>query len=534
MLPLVRLCRRRCRLIGCCLILAAVAASWARPIAVFAQAAHDLELPPFAEPGLNDPAGIRPVAFASAFGTRPLATRQPGPVRWARFAGPARPAAESPPSEPLPAPSSTASPAEPLPLPARVKNYLLSEPAPCDSCAPSVLPGMFGQAFGYPPGVYGAGPGYPAIPGLGKTVLLPSPGPRSALGPHRPDVLLVNGVVRTYYLNDQRIEWSGAEETFGAQAALRPQYLYQGDEWTAQVNSEFFLNQPSDRNLRRDQAPQMASYLADFQTPIFQIFELNARFTWRKLAITLGKAPTPFGRYYFPILSNARFDAPFIRTEAIGFQETGLFLHYQPGLLVLDAALTNGGQDRDTNSSKALVARAGLQGENWAIGTSIKWQDGVGSETIKEYDNHAGVDAMLRFGNFILSSEAIYDQYGFRHAYDPNNIYWGRSLYYRDTYNANLNAYALPPITGVGYYVDLGWRRGRWTADFNYGDFFPQQIGNPYHDAPNRRGIFKLIATLTPRIQAFGMVLLENQRPVEAWRQNQKPELLYFGFQLFL
>jgi len=437
-------------------------------------------------------------------------------------------------SELMPAPSSgTPSPAEELPFRSVVKNYVLSEPVPADTRPPDIFPGMFGQAFGYPAEIYGAGPGHPPIPGLGRTILLPSPGPRTKYGPHRPDVLLLNGVVRTYYLDDQRVQWSGAEESFGAEAALRPQYLYQGDEWTGQFNSEFFLNQPLDRNLRQDQAPQMMSYVANFQTPTFQIFELNTRLTWRKLAITFGKAPTPFGRYYFPILSNSRFDAPFIRTEAIGFQETGLFLHYQPGLLVLDTAITNGGQDRDTNSSKAVVARVGLQGENWAVGTSVKWQDGVGSETIKEYDNHAGFDGMVRFGNFILSGEAIYDQYGFRHPYDPNDIYWGRSLYYRDTYIPS-NTTTLPPITGVGYYVDLGWRRGRWTADFNYGDYFPQQIGNPYQDAPNHRGIFKLIATLTPRVQAFGMVLLENHRPVEAWRQYQSPQALYFGFQFFL
>jgi len=43
---------------------------------------------------------------------------------------------------------------------------------------------------------------------------------------------------------------------------------------------------------------------------------------------------TPFGRTYFPLYSNSRIDAPFIRTEAIGWRQTGVLLHYKHGLLV--------------------------------------------------------------------------------------------------------------------------------------------------------------------------------------------------------
>ena len=69
---------------------------------------------------------------------------------------------------------------------------------------------------------------------------------------------------------------------------------------------------------------------------------------------------TPFGRFYYPLYRNNFDDSPFIRSEAILFRETGLLGQWDPEGWVFTAALTNGGFEQDTNSSKALVARAGI------------------------------------------------------------------------------------------------------------------------------------------------------------------------------
>src|SRR5205085_7266157 len=124
------------------------------------------------------------------------------------------------------------------------------------------------------------------------------------------------------------------------------------------------------------------------------------------------------------------------RYEAILLRETGLLVQWDSSNGVIQATVTNGSVERETNSSKALVARIGIDQPSYTLGTSVKWQDGNGSETQKAFNNHAGVDAMLRFGSWTLSSEAIYDQYGLRKPGTPlNDITWGRSLYYRDLNN---------------------------------------------------------------------------------------------------
>jgi hypothetical protein len=176
------------------------------------------------------------------------------------------------------------------------------------------------------------------------------------------------------------------------------------------------------------------------------------------------------------------------------------------GLFVGDVAITNGCENLDSNSSKAVVARTGLQQDNWAVGISAKSQDGIGSEQQKEFKNHYGCDAMIRSGRFQLSAEFIYDEYGFRHpVFDPLDMFWQKSIYYRD-----LNARDRVPLTGVGYYVNLGYHGERWDVNLNYGDYFPVPMGNPQHDEPNHRGIVKCMYHHTQHLGAYGCVLVEN------------------------
>jgi hypothetical protein len=217
--------------------------------------------------------------------------------------------------------------------------------------------------------------------------------------------------------------------------------------------------------------------------------------------------PTPFGRTYFPLYKNDRSDAPFLRSESILWRETGVLLQWDPGNWVFTAAATNGGFDRDANSSKALVARAGYETPWLAIGGSIKTQDGIGSEGQKVFNDHLGIDAMLRHGPWVLSGEVIYDEYGLRRPLNPLNITWGRSLYYRDQTRP-----AGGPITGLGYYANLGYTGPRLTAMLNFGEFFPTSIGDPRHDVSTWRAIGKLVWH-HGYTDTYVMVLWENDVP---------------------
>ncbi len=152
------------------------------------------------------------------------------------------------------------------------------------------------------------------------------------------------------------------------------------------------------------------------------------------------------------------------------------------------------------------MSRIGVEWDFFAAGVSVKWQDGIGSDGQKMYNNHVGADLMIRRGRFTLSGEVIYDQYGFRRGgFDPNDITWERSIYYRDQ-----NLAVGKPITGVGYYVNLDYETECWTITLNYGEFHPEQIGDPLHDVTTRRGIGKIIYHRTPCLDFYSMLLLEN------------------------
>jgi hypothetical protein len=336
----------------------------------------------------------------------------------------------------------------------------------------------------------------------------------------------IGGLVRGYFRDDQRIQWTGMEESFGAEGVIAPMYRRQLGAWETKVEGEFYLNQPFDQNYL-DDSPERHSYLANFRVNTFEISKLLISCRRDDLTITVGKMETPFGRYYFPLYSNARIDAPFIRTESILWRETGLLIHYQPGIFVGDVAVTNGSEDLDSNSSKALISRLGLQNDYSAVGISVKWQDGIGSDEQKEYKNHAGADAMVRFGQFQLSGEFIYDEFGFRRpGFNPDDITWYHSIYYRDM-NRALNV----PCTGVGYYVNLGYKVDRWDINLNYGEFYPTPIGDPQHDEINRRGIVKAAYNFTPVLQPYCAVLVENTGFIAQEDRPRKGLMVLSGLQ---
>src|SRR5205823_13770540 len=102
------------------------------------------------------------------------------------------------------------------------------------------------------------------------------------------------------------------------------------------------------------------SVTADVDIDPLQIWQLYLGARNGDLYAALGRFVTPFGRFYFPNYRNNFDDSAFIRSEAISFRETGLLLQWDPGIWVMQAALTNGSFEQDTNSSKALVARVGI------------------------------------------------------------------------------------------------------------------------------------------------------------------------------
>jgi hypothetical protein len=167
-------------------------------------------------------------------------------------------------------------------------------------------------------------------------------------------------LARGYYRNDQRIQWSGMETTFGAEGIFTPRMKCCLGNWETTVEGEFYLNQPFDRNILAD-TPERISYMGNYEVQTCEISKLYVSCRRGDWTVSAGKIETPFGRYYFPLYSNARIDAPFIRSEAIHWRETGAFLRYQPGIWRFDAGFTNGTDELDSNSSKAIVSRVGLE-----------------------------------------------------------------------------------------------------------------------------------------------------------------------------
>jgi hypothetical protein len=313
----------------------------------------------------------------------------------------------------------------------------------------------------------------------------------------------IDAVVRSYYVNDQRIEPSGMEATFAAEAALTTRYERQYGDIGVAVGSDFFITQPFDRNMF-DTTVQR-SYFANFEYRPFDISQLYVEMRKDQFACRVGKMITPFGRYYYPVDTNLQFDAPFIRTECIRKRETGILLSYLGDCLTADVGVINGCDDRDTNSSKGAVGRVGYNLGPFTAGVSGKYQDGIGSENQKEFNNNFGADFCCRAGKWTVSSEILYDEYGFYHPFDPNAIFWEHSIYDRQVNNGTHKK-----ISGLGWYVDSLYRGERWLLEFNYGQYHPQQIGIPQHDEVNHRGIFRVGYDVTERLQVYNVFMLES------------------------
>ena len=313
------------------------------------------------------------------------------------------------------------------------------------------------------------------------------------------------GVARVAYFNDQRIEFTGQEATFAVEAQIVAAARVEREHWNYSLFSETYLTQPFDDNILVDSAVRN-SFAGNFDQHPLEISQLYIGANRDVWTFEFGRFVTPFGRYYAPVLTNARNDVPFVRSESILFRETGIRVACRPGIYNFELAGTNGSDGKDTNSSKAGMGRFGIETQGFACGASFKWQDGIGSETQKEYNNHAGIDFMCRNGCWIFAGELIYDQYGMRRPGIPlDQITWGRSIYNRQLNNGLLN-----PISGVGWYSQLIYQEEFWTCLLGYGEFHPELIGDPIHDVVTHRILAKAIHNLTPNLSVFLHGTFEN------------------------
>jgi len=335
------------------------------------------------------------------------------------------------------------------------------------------------------------------------------------------------GLGRAQLIHDQRIEFTGQESTFGVEGQLCGRLAQEYGASRVMLDSQLFLNQPFDRNILVDY-PLRESFSHNFDIEPLEISQLVIAIERGAWYLGMGRFVTPFGRYYGPTHLNSFADLPFLRSEAILPRETGLVATYQPGALVLTAALVNGGLGRDTNSSKALVARVGWDTDAFVAGASIKAQDGIGSEIQKEYNNHVGLDWAVRpTERWIVWGEIVYDQYGMRHpGFDLDDITWGRSLY-----NRQLNRAPYEPLTGWGWYANSWWCGERWDVVVGFGQFFPDPIGDAIHDADNHRFLGQLIRHVTPHLDWATTVLLENSLDVAFADRPRGGLFLVTGFE---
>ncbi|MDR1383084.1 MAG: hypothetical protein LBJ67_04445 [Planctomycetaceae bacterium] len=336
---------------------------------------------------------------------------------------------------------------------------------------------------------------------------------------------------RAYYRNDQRIQWSGGETTFGTEGALTPSFQFLSCGAVTRLNGEFYFNQPYEKNIYLS-SQERRSYAANYAKDTFEISQLFISWEKGDFELRAGKFETPFGRCLVPMMSNSKVDAPFIRAESIDWRQTGFLVRWTPSVWEADAGIVNGCENLDTNSMKAVIGRIGQDYQYFRWGFSGLYQDGIGSEEHKQYKNHFGFDAAVRFGNLTLSAEGIYDEYGFRRNFNPEEIFWERSLYYRQ-----INKGYYLPTTGLGYYVNLNYRCGQWIFDFNYGEYHPEKLQNPQypqHDIINRRFLLKAGWNIQQHLQLYTALLLENDGYIAQAAKPHRGTCLLVGMKLRL
>ncbi len=365
-----------------------------------------------------------------------------------------------------------------------------------------------------------------ALLGLVATALLGTAA--DTLRPRGIELLLDNdssvyfdGTIRSFLKLDQRISWSGAESTFAAEAVLRPRLERRGEWGTWRARGEFFLNQPMGTLLSD---PVRDLYREALETRPFDIFQLSLEYESENWRIRLGRIRTPLGHYPVPLLTNALVDAPFLRTEVLGFTETGMFVRWRPGLWSFDLGLSNGESNLDTNSTKALVARTGLEWRSLRFGIWLKAHDGAGSEQQKKFGSVYGVDTSVQFRRWTIYAEGSLDEHGlYRGDADPQTLR-PLSFYHREVYRGRR-----APVWGGGFHIGAMLTFADFWIDWNYGVYWPEPIGVPSHDEPIKRALIKMTWNVARHFDVYALAIAENSRPqrfLELYNNSPRAVLL--------
>ena len=140
------------------------------------------------------------------------------------------------------------------------------------------------------------------------------------------------GLVRSYFINDQRIEFTGLEATFGVEASMRGELGQTFGDMSTIVYGEVFLSQRFDQNILLD-SPLRRLFAGNFDVEPFEISQLAVVAVRNDLEFEMGRFVTPFGRYYGLSWQNDFVDTPFLRSEIIHFRETGGVFFMESGHL---------------------------------------------------------------------------------------------------------------------------------------------------------------------------------------------------------
>lgn len=320
-------------------------------------------------------------------------------------------------------------------------------------------------------------------------------------------VFTLSGNARAYWRKYGPIMWSGLEDTFGAEGNLSPAIQVNADNWSYGAYGNFQLNTPYDGNVLY--TSNRAPYLNHFDTEPFKVDLLAVTIQGQHWGLEAGRVQSPYGSFNYQLMDNSRWFGPFIRSEIIGYRELGFIGNFQSEGFKVSLGPVNGTPDLKSNSAKGVVGRVAYGRNQWEVGASGKWSGHLGSEDQKRYQSFVGGDAIYHITDSIaLSGEVMVDWHGLQNPPSsplPPPEYSGLySFYGLDVYN-NGNS-----IRGVGYYVNLDYRKYPWYFGINYGSYFPEQINNAWHDETKNRGLLQGRWNLSRRLSFYGTVFLEN------------------------
>ncbi len=220
--------------------------------------------------------------------------------------------------------------------------------------------------------------------------------------------LEMEGWVNIYYLNNQQIQHTGNECTFGA---------FTDVELTLRPYSNFNIYSKGLFRLQQELDSTARGYEKYTKEP-FEVRTLFIGIETKKCGrVCLGKLEKGAGNFNYPDFVPADIFIPLDRTRILRY-DTGIFWDFGRRGWQARTALINGVEELDSNSAKGLFIQIeksskvsdSLRGE---AGVFAQVQDGRGSTPIKYDDNYIGTFLALDAGRLRLDTGAAYHYYGY-------------------------------------------------------------------------------------------------------------------------